>query len=71
MTRLEFCRPEYDYLEETRQFGDITVNYQLIMKNSDDVYIYYAVSESGAGTVYWRIESYEGLFDEWLEYTFA
>ena len=64
-------RPEYDYLEETRQFGDITVNYQLIMKNSDDIYIYYAVSESGAGTVYWRIESYEGLFDEWLEDTFA
>ena len=64
-------RPAYDELEETRQFGDVTVNYGLITKSSDDIYLYYALSESDAGTVYWRIESYEGLFDEWLEDTFA
>lgn len=64
-------RQEYDYLEETRQFGDITVNYQMMMENSDNIYIYYVLSESDVGAVYWRIESYEGLFDEWLEYTFA
>lgn len=64
-------RLEYDYLEESRQFGDITVKYQLMKKDSDNIYLYYALSESDAGTVYWRIESHEGRFQEWLEYTFA
>ena len=64
-------RLDYENLQEIKQFGDTTVNYQLMMKTNDDIYLYYALSESDVGKVYWRIESFEGLFDEWLEETFS
>lgn len=68
-----FFLNRYDYadLEQSRSFGDVTVTYEFMKKDQDDIYLYYALSESAAGRVYWRVESLEGRFDEWLEDTFA
>lgn len=64
-------RTNYRDFEMTQTIGDTKVSSKYVGKDSDDIYQYLLLSENGNTTVYWSLDSYEGLFDEWLEITFA
>lgn len=63
-------RTYYTNFEETQIFGDTEVSYKFMGQHSDDIYQYLLLSENSDITVYWDIDSYEGLFDEWLSIIF-
>ena len=64
-------RTNYRDFEMTQTIGDTKVSSKYVGKDSDDIYQYLLLSENGNTTVYWSLDSYEGLFDEWFEITFA
>lgn len=64
-------RTNYRDFEMTQTIGDTKVSSKYVGKDSDDIYQYLLLSENGNTTVYWSLDSYEGLFDEWVEITFA
>lgn len=64
-------RTNYRDFEMTQTIGDTKVSSKYVGKDSDDIYQYLLLSENGNTTVYWSLDSYEGLFDEWLEITFV
>ena len=64
-------RTNYRDFEMTQTIGVTKVSSKYVGKDSDDIYQYLLLSENGNTTVYWSLDSYEGLFDEWLEITFA
>ena len=62
---------EYEELESETVIGDTTIMHE--SKGQDDfgLNVFFAVTETESGFLYWKVSCLEGLFEEWLEEMFV
>lgn len=63
-------KTEYEELENKAVIGGTEIEYEAKGTDSYGMYLYYAVTYAKEATLYWRVSSIEGLFDEWLQVVF-
>ena len=66
-----FDRWEYEDLENQAVINGIEVKYETKGKDDYGMYQYCAVTKVEDATLYWKVNSIEGLFDGWLQIMFT